>query len=254
MTIAPNNREATEASFSAYLSLLRDVRGYGEALIAKGAEAEPSQTCRAHVMVFVARSTNCMYSIEELFLAGLAPDAFSVMRTVCELTMDLAYILKEDTIRRFELFFGFEHLVNMRQAQFIHRLHGSQESEAYEELRSRRDEVAPDYGDSFSWAGVKLWTRAEEAGLKEMYRSIYAEGCSAVHSGPATMRSAYESVDGSLELLIGPRTPDSSRVLDLATFCHAQLLMHAATYCEWLDEAQQIEDELLPRLAALPEQ
>tara|TARA_R110002096_G_scaffold259030_1_gene452634 strand:- start:115795 stop:117129 length:1335 start_codon:yes stop_codon:yes gene_type:complete len=235
------------------LKLLGATRSFGRSIIEQNKDQNSTSPVPRSIMVFIARSTNCLDSIEALYRVGQADDAFSVMRTICELTIDLAYMLKEDTERRFKLFFGFEHLVNFRQAQFIFNLHGGPESEAFQELRNRHNEVSSDYPDSYSWAGNKLWKRAKEAGLSDMYQSIYAEGCSAVHSGPVTLRNAYNDNNGQIEIYLGSRRPDSTRVLELTVYCYLRQLASAIDFLGLPEETSAACNALFRQLQTLPD-
>lgn len=222
--------QRTCEAFADQLAVTRDLRARGEHLIhERWARQADDTTFLLHALVFAARGTTSLAAVENLFLAGFAADALGIMRTICELTIDLAYILAEDTENRFELFFGYEHVANWREARFISELHELDPNLLpYRDLRRRYDSVKDRYERKSCWTAVSVADRVEQADLGHFYQ-LYSEGCAALHSGPKTLRESYsQDARGQLTIRTGARPPESARALNLAAFCYLRLLEQVA--------------------------
>ena len=86
-----------------------------------------------------------------------------------------------------------------------------------------------------------------------MYQSIYAEGCSAVHSGPVTLRNAYNDNNGQIEIYLGSRRPDSTRVLELTVYCYLRQLASAIDFLGLPEETSAACNALFRQLQTLPD-
>lgn len=246
----------TDPSLAALRTLAQDCRALGmEAMTA--ALSRPSVVREGHVMVFVARATTSLEAVELLATRGFVADALSVMRTIVELDIDLAFILQEETERRLELFFGHEQVRAWLLAQAIARLPGEQPPEqvaAMATLRERFDAVRANYPNLYSWCPTRIRERAVATERHHSYDLAYAEGCAASHSGPEGLRHAYttreEAENTHVTLLVGPQTPNGHPVV-LACTSYLMLLASAIDACQ-LPAFEARHAALLARLSALP--
>ena len=198
----------------------------------KRSDAAEGLAFRREVVAFVARATTALEGVEVLAKSGFAPDATSVMRTVCELDIDLAYICREDTETRMSLFFGYAAVRDLMTAQPINNLHRSADETALAELTRRRNAVEHDYPDKYSRNGKdkgheSVGKRAKATGRELQYDLLYAEACAAVHSGPQTIRHTIHHE--TRQLCIGPQRPPS-RPIELAISCYLRLLDTVITF------------------------
>ncbi len=195
--------------------------------------AKHKEPLEGHAVVFLARATTALQGVEVLASAGLNADATSVSRTIMELLIDLRYILKEDTERRFQLFFGHENVRDWQEVKAIDRLHGKlpdTTTEAMRKIEARYDQVKAWYPNPHQWSGKTLRQRAVESdGIhgEHFYDLAYAEACSTSHSGPKGLRHAYSDTEDEqtarITLLVGARAP-SDRPIVLACMGYVPLL------------------------------
>lgn len=213
------------------LALVEPSLGLGEQILAKEAGCD-SASLKGHALIFLARATRSIRSVQHLFNAGFASDAQSVGRTIIELAIDLAYIYNEDTENRLAQFFGYE---DVKTWHYILAWEEWQERQWAPETRSiaeeRYNSVRQMYPDERSWASsggkkVSLRKRAQSVGLNGLYEMSYAEGCAASHSGPQTLRDAYSFDDDKKVINVVSRAvaPRSGHVMWTALFCYLLII------------------------------
>lgn len=221
---------------------------------------DPSAELGGHGLVFLARATTCVESVQVLAAAGLTADATSVSRTVLELCFELMFIVKENTESRFELFFGHEHVRDWLEAKALRRLHGpATDQSAMNILEGRYQKVKASYPNPYDWgsslAGFEsLRKRALSVGAEHLYDLAYAEACSTSHAGPKGLRHAYEAnpkeQNAGVRLLVGGGAP-SGDPIDIACWGFVGLLGTAINLCELRAQFDDRHDELFRRLMAL---
>jgi hypothetical protein len=164
------------------LQFSRECRALGCGII-DAAVKIPGSSLEKHAAVFAARATTAMESVEVLAEAGLNADATSVGRTINEMAIDLAFIMKEKTEERLALFFGHEAVRDWHLVQAISKLHGGKVNQkAMAEVEARYNAVKADYPNAHQWCGTIRY-RARETQLEYIYELSYAEGCASSHSG-----------------------------------------------------------------------
>lgn len=211
-----------------------------------------------HGLVFLARGTTCLESVQVLAGAGLTADATSVSRTILELCFELMFIVKEDTKRRFELFFGHEYVRDWMEAKALRRLRGAATDQtAMKIFEGRYQQVVASYPNPYDWgsslAGFdSLRKRALSVGAEHLYDLAYAEACSTSHAGPKGLRHAYETDEqnAAVRLRVGRGDP-SGDPIDIGCWGFIGLLGPAINLCELQAQFDDRHDELFRRLMAL---
>src|SRR5262245_3752221 len=119
---------------------------------------------------FLARGCQSLMSVAALASQGLIGDAMSVMRTIVELDIDLAYISKRST-DRMKLFFDFEAISNFKLAKAIDKLHGGNVDQgAMALLKARSDAAWVNNPNAREWApGITIGARATDTGRDHAY-------------------------------------------------------------------------------------
>src|SRR5690349_20461767 len=67
------------------------------------------------LLMFLHRARSLLQSVQLLTARGYIAEAFAVMRSMTECTIDIAYILHADSKDRMEAFMNFVHVVNKRR-------------------------------------------------------------------------------------------------------------------------------------------
>ena len=222
--------------------------------------AKKRKPLEGHTIVFLTRATTALESVELLANAGLSADATSVSRTIMETLIDLRYILKEDTRRRFELFFGHENVRDWHEVQALERLYGKlphTTMEAMKIIKARYDAVKDWYPSEYHWCVKSIRRRAIETDGEHgqhFYDLAYTEGCSTSHSGPKGLRHAYSVIEDeaniNITLLLGTRDR-SSRSLEFACLAYILVLGNVIEFCGRQAQFDEPQAALLARLNAL---
>jgi hypothetical protein len=156
--------------------------------------------------------------------AGLRGDAMSSARTVVELDIEHAYIMR-DVEDRWEKYMLFDDVSANKIVQAISMLHGAEwpEPEALQEWNGRSIAAKQAVGSSRNWAGktstnqeIDLRSRAIAVDRQHQYDLAYREMCGASHGGFATLE--YVMPKGPylpVKILIGRDQP-STRAVELA--------------------------------------
>lgn len=203
-------------------SLGRDI---GDALVDQNSSAS------SFAAAFLARGYQSLNSATILSSLGFEADAMSATRTITELAVDLAYIRKDDSDVRMELFMCFEDIANLKVARAISKLHdGKVDENAMSVLATKAQnarKLHPPRGDGKlpevrDWAGNSIATRAENVGLANFYGTSYRDSSAASHSGAATMRYVVE-VDGDDHRLIWGPGRATARPIQLAIIAYLML-------------------------------
>lgn len=247
------NYELPENAFAKHLQAVKELRDFGKKLIA----CRDSRSSRQDdfVRLFVARATTALQAVECLFRAQLVADAFSPVRTICELLIDLAYILHdEDAVdARIDLFVDYRHVVAWREAEFIMKLHGmSEDDPSLCQLRGEYEKVKKKFERGDRWCELSIRKRAEHAEILNIYDGIYRESSAFLHSGPITLSDVCtQEGDGAIRITTGARPAESARVLVLAGFCYVAILQLAAEQLSLKEYVEETHRDWLPRLRGL---
>ena len=224
-----------------------------DAVIARGFDRE----CAS--LVFLARATTAMESSEILVERGMNADATSVGRTITELDIDFAYILKAETEKRWGLYINYEVVSDWHDAQAWNALHdGKADPALMETARKKYDAVKADYPDEYKWAGkgISLKKRAEEVGKFNNCGMAYSSGCKASHSGAAGLRHIYDTeVDAAgnptrITILVGRQTPDAHPVI-IASVSYMGVLASTINNCGLQARFDARHDALWKRLMGI---
>jgi len=224
---------------------------------------EPKEGFGGPAMVFLARGTTALESVQMLAAAGLNADATSVSRTMIELSFELSFITKEDTERRFELFFGHEVVRDLLRAKAIERLHkGLPDDEtraAMAELEARYLEVKKRYPQKYDWCSSlpdfgSLRKRTASVGGVHLYDLAYADACATSHAGAEGLRHAYSATEDphniTIALLVGRGTP-SDEPIKLACLAFIPLVGIGINLCGLQAQFDDRHAELLSRLSGV---
>ncbi|HKE16725.1 MAG TPA: DUF5677 domain-containing protein [Kofleriaceae bacterium] len=239
-----------EARCATELELLRELIGLAEQLIDEGGRIAKHDT-HAIALLHVARAIKCLRALEDLALGGLPDDALGPIRTACELTIDLAYILAADSDARMEAYFAYEAVTNWKTAEPIAELHGTTGTDPYLPILKQRFEAVQARFPQIhkGWAQRSLAKKAKAADaahfkdaeyppLQRMYALAYHEGCTAIHAGAGGLRAAFESVPGGVTVRHGRHIAGVDRAITLS-FLPLQLLLDLAAEQLGLPEQQQ---------------
>ena len=221
------------------LEVIRDALDLAEATADKAIET-PSDLASLSMM-FLARASQSLYSVGVLAERGLIGDALSVARTVIELSIDYAYIVK-DAATRIAMFQSYDHVSKFKLAKAVDKLHGGGVPQAaLTTLKQRRDTHNVNYPDSDrNWAGKAIRDRAVEAGRESMYTLMYTEMCDASHSGYGTLEFALIDLDSDPKVHFGQMTP-TARPITLAVAAMAMMSGDVITACNLKQEAFLVE-------------
>jgi hypothetical protein len=224
---------------------------------------KPQESLGGAGVLFLARATTALESVQMLAGAGLNADATSVSRTVIELCFELRFIAESDTEKRFELFFGHEAVRDWLEAKAIAGLHGGlteKAREAMNEVEARYDAVKAQYPKKYDWCSSlqgfdSLRKRTVSVGGQHLYDLAYAEGCSTSHAGPRGLRHAYSAAEDpqniKVTFLVGRSTP-SGQPITLACLGFIVLVGTVINLCELQAQFDDRHAELLARLNGLP--
>jgi hypothetical protein len=167
-------------------------------------------------MMFLAGAGQSLLSVGILSEHGLIAHALSAGRTVVEMAIDFAYIVKDPTVRipKFE---SYDHVSKFRLAKAVDKLHGGKAPQAaMATLKQRHDAARTNNPDSkANWAGETLKDRATEAGRETLYELPYAEMCEASHSRRWNARVRACRIDSEPKVHFGPMTPSTRPITDV---------------------------------------
>ncbi len=212
------------------------------------AHSRPMKALREKVSLnFLARATMAAESVCVLLSAGLEPDARSITRTLAELSIDLRWLLAEQTDERFQLFVDYMHVLTQRRTKSMATLGRYSDRPADVQAafvasgaagagfanvdefvafgQAEFERVKSKFPNKSRWTPEDLATRAKALGLEALYESAYRMGSDAVHSSPATMTSVIrETPDGRVALLFGPAEPIDNSTLAGAAWSYLFLV------------------------------
>jgi hypothetical protein len=221
------------------LEIIRDAVDLAEATADKAIET-PSELASLSMM-FLARASQSLHSVGVLAERGLIGDALSVARTVVELSIDYAYIVK-DAVSRIAKFQSYDHVSKFKLAKAVDKLHGGDVPQvALTTLKERRDTHIVNHPDSDrNWAGKTIRDRAVESARESMYTLMYTEMCDASHSGYGTLEFALIDLDSDPKVHFGPMTP-TARPITLAAATMMMMIGDVITACNLSQEALLVE-------------
>jgi Family of unknown function (DUF5677) len=220
------------------LEVIRDALDLAEATADKAIET-PSDLASLSMM-FLARASQSLCSVGVLAERGLIGDALSVARTVIELSIDYAYIVK-DAATRIAMFQSYDHVSKFKLAKAVDKLHGGLPQVALTTLKQRRDTHNVNYPDSDrNWAGKTIRDRAVETARESMYTLMYTEMCDASHSGYGTLEFALIDLDSDPKVHFGQMTP-TARPITLAAAAMAMMVGDVITACNLEQEPLLID-------------
>jgi hypothetical protein len=202
----------------------------------------------------LARGMASLQAVKLLVQNGFGGDATSVMRTLIELDIDLAYILSKDTDERLKQFFEYGHVDTYRLLQ---RVAGQISPQRLEAARKLFEAVEGGYRTKKnrhinSWTRVTVRDRAIAVDRKSNYDRAYALGCGASHSGMATLKYAIDSTeDGTVTLHTGARETTAT-ALEFASMALARLAASVSAYFKF--DIDQTLEAIESRLLAATEQ
>ncbi|MBK9032054.1 MAG: hypothetical protein IPL61_12145 [Myxococcales bacterium] len=238
------------------------VQDVGLAAINTFVQQPPPEEYRAVAMAVLARALTSLQSVVLLAEAGLTLDAMGAVRTICELDIDLAFILKEDPENRTALFLEHDEVLGLYQAKAFQALYKDDptalSADAIQRLQERHDAAKGRYPDRYKWAGAikgseSIKMRALAVDRENAYNLIYAEACRALHAGLSAIASHVEEVDTAdgpvRRFLIGAGAP-SGRPVTLACMCLMQMLDAVLEFLGYSDLAAQLH-ALVNEAAAL---
>lgn len=189
------------------------------------------------VFTFLARSLTSYEVVIDLAERGYPAEAMTVMRSICELDIDLAFIMKGDVDNNLKLYWEHEAIITHRQVQDWMEAGRHIDAATRKAVKQEASRVGPNYkqGKHDSWCGRSIEHRARDTGRLAMYRFAYSYGCHAAHSGPKSLRfvakfqpheSAYLGT-----ITIGAGEPDAVP-MNCATAPMLQILSTADRYCD----------------------
>jgi hypothetical protein len=165
------------------------------------------------LLMFLHRARCLLQSVQLLTARGYIVEAFAVMRSMTECTIDIAYILHADSKDRMDAFTNFVHVVNKRRQDRMagQGMQVSQESARKVDLAASR--VTSSYNaKQLSWDKKTLKDRAAEAGRLKLYEDFYDVGCGASHSSPEAIFWAQdltvEGDDPEIHINLSARVPE----------------------------------------------
>jgi hypothetical protein len=85
--------ESIPEQFADELARFDELLALAETLVADGARLAGNDPVKVVAMLFVSRAINALHGVRALFVAGLEGEAIGATRTLCELTVDLGYIM-----------------------------------------------------------------------------------------------------------------------------------------------------------------
>lgn len=209
----------------------REVHSLGMKIIAAHPRRAVSHSM-AIPMMMTGRALNALDSVMLLVQAGHTVDAFSIMRSVCELAIDLGYMAKSDTEARMELFAN--HIFVSRH-QFMKALDDAglpnPQPAFAAKMASIHQRIEGDY-DKPNWAGKSIAKRADESGKKTFYNFMFRLGSGASHSCAESLwwESSETTVGGHDTIVsrVGDYSKPEAAPLQLATLALFDILMTVA--------------------------
>lgn len=219
----------------------------------------PPEGHRGVVMAVLSRALTSLQSVSLLAEGGFILDAIGAVRPICELDIDLAYILK-DAESRARLFVEYGEVVGLHIAEAHQALYHNDSSasldEATRRLKERHDAAIGNFPDRFNWASSikaqdatgstvrnSIRHRAIATQREHAHSLIYAESCRALHSGLNAITDHVEEISGeggpALRFHIGPADP-STRPVSLACLCLMQMISTVVDFFGFLDLAAEL--------------
>lgn len=191
--------------------------------------------------LFVARALQALMSVEILAGRGAIGDAMSVARTVVELEIEHAYIMQNDTVRRWERYVTYEVVSRDKLVQAMGVLHGAKANQqalahsrrealvAKNRLGSLKKRKQKRQGNQVSAPEASLKDRAYATGRNKDYDLAYTDMCGASHGGFSTLWYVTEPTDKlPIKILVGFGKP-AVKPVALALKSMLQLLETATT-------------------------
>lgn len=231
--------QAISVPMNVAIEIMHDAIDLAEATAEKAIETASDLASLS--MMFLARASQSLYSVGVLSERGLVGDALSVARTVVELSLDYAYIVK-DASTRIAMFRSYDRVSKFKLAKAVDKFHtGAVPQAVLTALMEERDTHNVNYPDSDrNWAGKTIRDRAVEAGRESMYTLMYTDMCDASHSGYGTLEYALIDLDGDPKVHFGHMTP-TARPVTLAAVAMAMMIGDVITACKLEQAALLIE-------------
>jgi hypothetical protein len=160
----------------------REVHALGMEIVTAHPRRSTAQTM-AVPMMMTSRAMNALDSVMLLVQGGHTTDAFSIMRSVCELAIDLGYMAAADTEARMELFADHIFVARHRLLKVLDDAGQTNPSPEFAaRMKSIYERVKGNYDNKGNWANKRIDQRAAEAGKKAFYDILHRLGSGASHS------------------------------------------------------------------------
>lgn len=188
------------------------------------------------IFTFLARSLTAFEVVLDLTERGYPAESLMVMRSLCELDIDLTYITMGDVEERLRRYWEYGRIIALRQLESWMAAGKKVSPDVRRKIKAEAGRVGPNYkGKHDSWCGKSIEQRAKETKRLAQYTFAYDLGCQATHSGERALRfsASFEAVGDDVvgTVTIGP-TERSAVPLNCAIGPMLQILSTVDRHCQ----------------------